>query len=224
MSTYIGKSVKRVEDKRFITGKGRYTDDMVLPGQTYAYLVRSPYAHARINGIDTTAAAAAPGVVAVFTGADVAKDNITGVPAGWQVDFKNGDTMKEPPHPLLVTDKARHIGDAVAVVIAESKAQAKDAAELVDVDYEELPAVTDPKAAAADGAPLVHEDCPNNLCFDWELGNPKEEVDAAIASAHHVTELEFVNQRVIPNAIEPRSAIGHYEAAGDKYTDRKSVV
>ncbi|MEL6140945.1 MAG: xanthine dehydrogenase family protein molybdopterin-binding subunit [Bacteroidota bacterium] len=218
MTKYIGKSVKRLEDKRFLTGKGKYTDDMILLQQTYAYIVRSPYAHAKINSIDTSAAEKAEGVVAVFTGHDVAKDDITGVPAGWQVNFKNGDTMKEPPHPLLVTKKARHIGDAVAVVIAESKAQAKDAAELVDVDYEELDAVTDPKAAAQPGAPLVHEDCPNNLCFDWELGNPIEEVDAAIAAAHHVTSLEFVNQRMIPNAMEPRSAIGHYESAGDNYT------
>ncbi|MEM7575006.1 MAG: xanthine dehydrogenase family protein molybdopterin-binding subunit [Bacteroidota bacterium] len=217
MSKYIGKSIKRVEDKRFLTGKGNYTDDMVLPQQTYAYIVRSPYAHAKVNGIDISEAQKASGVVAVFTGKDI-PESIAGVPAGWQVNFKNGDIMKEPPHPLLIRDKARHIGDAVAVVIAESKAEAKDAAELVEVDWEELDAVTDPRAAAQEGAPLVHEDCPHNMCFDWELGNPKEEVDAAIAAAHHVTSLEFVNQRMIPNAMEPRSAIGHYETARDYYT------
>lgn len=156
------------------------------------------------------------GVVAIFTGEDV-KD-IAGVPCGWQVDFKNGDTMKEPPHPLLVRDKARHVGDAVAVVIAEDKETARDAADLIDVDYEELPAVVSAAEAVKDGKPLVHDDVPNNICFDWELGNPKAEVDAALESAHHITTLEFTNQRVAPNAIEPRSAIGSYESAGDHYT------
>ena len=126
---FIGKSVKRVEDKRFTTGHGKYTDDIVLPHQTYASFVRSPYAHAKILNVDITAAKAMPGVVAIYTGADVAAVN--GVPCGWQVNFKNGDTMKEPKHPLLVADKARHVGDAVAIVIAESKEQAVDAAEAV---------------------------------------------------------------------------------------------
>src|ERR1700741_3049521 len=129
MSTngFIGKSVRRVEDKRFITGRGNYTDDIVLPQQTYASFVRSPYAHAKILSVDTSAAKAMPGVVAIYTGADVA--NINGVPCGWQVNFKNGDTMKEPKHPLLVADKVRHTGDAIAVVIAETKEQAVDAAQ-----------------------------------------------------------------------------------------------
>lgn len=214
--TYIGKSVKRVEDQRFITGKGNYTDDIILPGMTYGYVVRSPYAHAKIKSVDTSEAEALDGVVAVFTGEDV-KD-IGGVPCGWQVNFKNGDTMKEPPHPLMVKDKVRHVGDAVAMVIAESREAARDAADLVHVDYEELPAVVNAAEAVKDGAPLVHDDVPNNMCYDWELGNPKAEVDAAIESAHHVTTLEFVNQRVAPNAIEPRAAIGHYEAARDHYT------
>lgn len=214
--TYIGKSVKRVEDQRFITGKGNYTDDIILPGMTYGYVVRSPYAHAKIKSVDTSEAEALDGVVAVFTGEDV-KD-IGGVPCGWQVNFKNGDTMKEPPHPLMVRDKVRHVGDAVAMVIAESREAARDAADLVHVDYEELPAVVNAAEAVKDGAPLVHDDVPNNMCYDWELGNPKAEVDAAIESAHHVTTLEFVNQRVAPNAIEPRAAIGHYEAARDHYT------
>jgi carbon-monoxide dehydrogenase large subunit len=183
---------------------------------TYAQFVRSPYAHAKVLGVDTSEALAHPGVVAVYTGADFAE--INGVPCGWQVDFKNGDTMKEPKHPLIVVDKARHAGDAVAIVIAESREAARDAADLVDVDYEELEAVVDPKKAAEEGAPLVHDDVPNNICFDWELGNPKEEVDAAIAAASHVTTLEFANQRVAPNAIEPRSYIGDYDSTNDKYT------
>jgi len=218
MGNYIGKSVKRVEDKRFLTGKGQYTDDIILHNQTYASIVRSPYAHANIVSIDTSAAEKAEGFVAVFTGKDFADTGIAGVPCGWQVNFKNGDIMKEPPHPLLVADKIKHLGDAVAIVIAESKEQAKDAAELVDVEYDALDSVVDPKQATQPGAPLVHEDCPNNICFDWELGNPKSEVNAAIDAAHHVTSLEFVNQRVIPNAMEPRSAIGDYQSAGDKYT------
>ena len=216
--TYIGKSVKRVEDKRFITGKGRYTDDIVLPGMAYAYIVRSPYAHAKILSIDTSEAEKMDGVVAIYTGKDIAEAGIAGVPCGWQVNFKNGDTMKEPPHPLLVADKVRHMGDNVAMIIADSPEQARDAADALDVDYDELPAVANALTATKDGAPLVHEDAPNNLCFDWELGNPKEEVEAALAGAHHITTLEFTNQRVIPNAIEPRAAIGHYEEATDKYT------
>ncbi len=216
--TYIGSSVKRVEDKRFITGQGRYTDDIVLPQMTYACMVRSPHAHAEIVNVDISHASQMDGVVKIFTGKDTDAAGIGGVPCGWQVDFKNGDTMKEPPHPLLVSDKARHAGDAIAMVIAETYAQAKDAAEMVIVEYNVLPAVTNSKIARADGAPQVHADVPNNLAFDWELGNPREEVDAAIAGAHHVTTLEFINQRVICNAIEPRSAIGHFDTAYDKYT------
>ncbi|MCB9082083.1 MAG: xanthine dehydrogenase family protein [Lewinellaceae bacterium] len=216
--TYIGKSVKRVEDQRFVTGQGHYTDDIVLPGITHACILRSPYAHARIRNVDTTTAASMPGVVAIFTGKDIAATGIVGVPTGWQVNFRNGDQMKEPPHPLLVADKVRHVGDSVAIVIAESYAQAKDAAEAIDVDYDVLPAVANPAAAAQPGAPLVHDSAPGNVCFDWELGNPQAEVDAALASAHHVTSLDIINQRMVPNAIEPRAAIGHYETAGDKYT------
>ncbi|MCL4157816.1 UNVERIFIED_CONTAM: hypothetical protein GTU68_041939, partial [Idotea baltica] len=183
----------------------------------YAHFVRSPYAHAKILNVDISEAAKAPGVVAIYTGKDVADSGIVGVPTGWQVDFKNGDTMKEPPHPLLVADKARHIGDAVAVVIAENRGLAKDAAELVDVDYEELDAVTDAVKALEPGAPLVHEDVPGNLCFDWEIGD-KAGTDAAMAGASHITKLEFTNQRVVPNAMEPRAVIGSYDAINDKYT------
>ena len=215
--TYIGKSIKRVEDKRFLTGLGNYTDDIKMPGMTHAYILRSPYAHAKVNSIDTAAAKAHPGVLAVFVGADI-DAAIAGVPCGWQVDFKNGDTMKEPPHPLLVRNKVRHVGDGVAMIIAEDRATARDAADLIEVDYDVLEAVACPKKATEAGAPLVHEDAPNNLCFDWELGNPKEEVATALAGAAHVTELSFINQKVVPNAIEPRSAIGIHDAAYDKYT------
>lgn len=212
----IGSSVKRVEDKRFLTGKGRYTDDIKLPNMTHVAFVRCPNAHATINNINTSKAAEMDGVVTIYTGADTAEVN--GVPCGWQVNFKNGDTMKEPKHPLLAHGKVLHTGEAVAMVVAETLAQARDAAEAVRVDYGVLPAVTDAKAARAEGAPSVHDDAPGNLVFDWELGNPIADVDAAIANAHHVTKLDFINQRVVPNAMEPRSAIGHYDDALDKYT------
>ena len=212
----IGKSVKRVEDKRFITGKGRYTDDIVLPGQTYVAFVRSAYAHAKINGVHTGEAMKMPGVVAIFTGADVA--HINGVPCGWLVNFKNGDAMKEPKHALLVADKARYVGDTIAMVIAETKEQAIDAVEAVVVDYEELPVVVNAYEATQPGASLVHDEAPDNKSFDWQLGNPIEEVDAAMATAAHVTTLDFINQRMIPNAIEPRSYIGAYDETSEKYT------
>lgn len=217
MTKIIGESVKRTEDKRFITGKGRYTDDIKLPEMTYAAIVRSPYAHALIKGFNTSEAAAAEGVVAVFTGKDIQASGVGGVPTGWQVNFKNGDTMKEPLHPILAHDKVRFVGDAVAVVIAESYAQAKDAVDLVVVDYESLDAVTNAVAGCKEGAPKLHDDAPNNLCFDWELGD-KEKTDKGIADAAHVTRLEFDNQRLVPNAIEPRSAIGVYDSSNDRHT------
>lgn len=215
MSNYIGQSIKRREDDRFITGKGKYTDDIVLPKMTHLAFVRSPYAHAKINSIDTKAALAHPGVVAVYTGEDCGN---FGVPCGWQVNFKNGDTMKEPPHPLLAVGKAKHVGENVVAVIAETLQDARDAVELVEVDYEELPAVTNPNAAIQPGAPQVHNDIPNNVVFDFALGNPKEEVDAAIDGASHVTKLDFKNQRLAPNPIEPRSYIADYDVSVDKYT------
>ena len=218
MGKVIGQAVKRVEDKRFITGKGNYVDDIKLPGMTYAAIVRSPHAHADIKNIDTAAAQDAPGVVAVFTGADMHTDEqVIGVPCGWQVNFKDGEQMKEPPHPVLAHGKARYAGDAVAVVVAESREGAKDAAELVEVDYAELDAVVSCGEAMADGAAQVHEDVPGNMAFDWELGD-KDKADAAMAGAAHVTTLDINNQRLIPNAIEPRAAIGAYEDTNESYT------
>lgn len=217
MGDLIGKSVKRVEDNRFIKGEGKYTDDFNMDNQTYAIYVRSPHAHANIKGVDTSKAEAMEGVVKVFTGKDIADAGIVGSICGWQVDFKNGDTMKEPGHPIMVSDKVRHVGDAVALVIAEDRQTARDAAGLVGVNYEVLDAVVDPKKATQDGAPLVHDDVPNNTIFDWELGN-KEETDAAFEKAHHITELSYHNQKLIPNAIEPRAALGHYDSNEDKYT------
>ncbi len=217
MGDLIGKSVKRVEDNRFLKGEGKYTDDFNMPNQTFAVYVRSPHAHANLVSVDISAAKAMNGVINVFTGKDIKDAGIVGSICGWQVDFKNGDTMKEPGHPILAVDKVRHVGDAVALVIAEDIGKAKDAAGAVEVNYEVLDAIVDPKAAVQDGAPQVHDDVPNNTIFDWELGN-KEETDAAFENAHHVTELSYHNQKIVPNAIEPRAALAHFDSNNDKYT------
>ena len=215
MGKMIGESIKRVEDQRFITGTGEYTDDIVLARMTHAYVLRSQLAHAKIKSIDTSAAKAAAGVVAVYTGADVA--HINGLPCGWQVNFTDGEVMREPKHPLLVTDKVRHVGDGVALIVAETKQQARDAADLIEVDYEELPVVVDASKALEAGAPMVHDELPDNRAFDWQLGD-KAATDAGLAQAHHVTKMKIRNQRLVPNAIEPRSYIGDYSAARDQYT------
>ncbi|MEZ7853381.1 MAG: xanthine dehydrogenase family protein molybdopterin-binding subunit [SAR324 cluster bacterium] len=217
MGDLIGKSVKRVEDNRFLKGEGKYTDDFNMQHQTFAVYVRSPHAHANLVSVDISAAKAMAGVITVFTGKDIKDAGIVGSICGWQVDFKNGDTMKEPGHPILAFDKVRHVGDAVALVIAEDLGTAVDAASAVEVNYEVLDAIVDPKAAVQDGAPQVHDDVPNNTIFDWELGN-KEETDAAFENAHHITELSYHNQKIVPNAIEPRAALAHFDSNDDKYT------
>jgi len=217
MGDLIGKSVKRVEDNRLLKGEGRYTDDFNMPNQTFAVYVRSPHAHANLVSVDISAAKAMNGVINVFTGKDIKDAGIVGSICGWQVDFKNGDTMKEPGHPILAVDKVRHVGDAVALVIAEDIGTAMDAAGAVEVNYDVLDAIVDPKAAVKDGAPQVHDDVPNNTIFDWELGN-KEETDAAFENAHHITELSYHNQKIVPNAIEPRAALAHFDSNDDKYT------
>jgi carbon-monoxide dehydrogenase large subunit len=213
----IGASVRRKEDARFLSGRGHYTDDINRPGQVYAYVKRSDRPHAKINGIDTTAAAKAPGVVAVFTGADMAAESIGGLPCGWQIHNKDGSPMAEPPHPVMAVGKARHVGDPVAVVIAATKQQAKDAAELITVDYADLPAVATMDAALAAGAALVHDDVAGNICYDWHLGD-KAVVDGVFASAHKVVRLDLMNNRLIPNAMEPRAAIGDFDPHSGVYT------
>ncbi|MBS0320361.1 MAG: xanthine dehydrogenase family protein molybdopterin-binding subunit, partial [Proteobacteria bacterium] len=211
----IGSALRRKEDGRFLTGTGRYTDDVVEPRQTYATFVRSPHAHARIRGIDTARAKAAPGVVAIFTSADL--DGVNGLPCGWLITGTDGKPMNEPPHPVLAKGKVRYVGDGVALVIAETLAQAKDAAEMVDVDYEVLPAAVASVDALKPGAAQVHDEAPGNRCYTWALGD-KAAVDAAFAKAAHVTKIDIVNNRLIPNAIEPRAANASYNAADDAYT------
>jgi carbon-monoxide dehydrogenase large subunit len=217
MANLIGQAVKRREDYRFLTGAGQYTDDVQLANQTYAYFLRSPHAHAKITAIRKDTALKAPGVVAIFTGDDIAAAKINGLPCGWLITDVNGQPMKEPPHPVLAQGKVRYVGDHVAVVIAETYAQAKDAAELIEVDYEVLQAVVDVVDARKQGAPALHDIAPDNTCYVWALGD-KAAVDKAFGSAAHVTTLEFVNNRLIPNAIEPRAATGAYSRADDGYT------
>jgi carbon-monoxide dehydrogenase large subunit len=213
----IGAAVRRKEDQRFLSGKGNYTDDINRPGQLYAYIKRSDRPHARIDRIDTKAAAAMPGVIAVYTGADMAADNVGGLPCGWQIHNKDGSPMAEPPHPVLAQGKVRHVGDPIAVVIAETKQQAKDAAEKLDIALTDLPAAATMAAALAPGAPEVHEGVAGNVCYDWHLGD-KEAVDAAFARAHRVVKLELANNRLIPNAMEPRAAVGEFDGATGDYT------
>jgi len=202
----LGKSIKRREDPRFITGRGRYTDDLKLSGLTYAAFVRSPHAHARIRAIDVSAAKSAPGVVAIFTGKDMA--GVNSLPCGWLLP-----ELKVPPHMPLATDAGRYVGDPVAVVIADSQASALDAAERVRVDWEVLPAVTS-TARAASGRPM-HEVAPNNVAFKWQIGDAAA-VDAVFRTAAVVVKKRIVNQRLVANAMEPRACVARFdEATGD---------
>ncbi len=213
----IGARVARKEDRRFITGLGRYTDDMTVPGMKHAMFVRSPHAHAKINGIDKSAALAVPGVIDVLDGEQLTEDGIGSLICGWMIHSKDGSPMNMGDWRPLATGKVRYVGDAVAIVVADTKAAAREAAEALAVDYEELPAVTSMEAAQADGAPLIHDNAPGNQIYDWEIGD-EAAVDAALASAAHVTSLDVTNNRLIPNAMEPRATLGYYNMAEDHYT------
>ncbi|TDM04916.1 MAG: hypothetical protein C4K60_21010 [Ideonella sp. MAG2] len=211
---FIGKSVVRREDGRFLTGKGQYTDDINLPGQTYGYFLRSPYAHARLKSVNTAAAAAAPGVLGVFTGEHFKA--VGGLPCGWLINSLDGTPMKEPKHPVLADGKVRYVGDRVALVVAETLDQAKAAAELIEVDYEELtPVIGTGRATSI--ASSVHDEAPNNQCYHWGIGD-KDGVEAAFKGAAHITTLKFKNNRLVPNAMEPRCANASYSRADDNYT------
>ncbi len=215
LASVIGQSVLRKEDARYLTGTGQFTADVVMPRQTYAYFLRSPHAHATIRSIDVQKAKGSPGVVGVFTGADLT--GVNGLPCGWLITGTDGKPMNEPPHPVLAQGKVRYVGDGVVLVIAETLDQAKDAAEQIVVDYDVLPAVVNPVDALAQGAPQLHEQAPRNKCYTWALGD-KAAVDAAFANAAHVTKLDIVNNRLVPNAIEPRAALASYNRAEDAYT------
>jgi carbon-monoxide dehydrogenase large subunit len=216
-ATGIGAAVRRKEDFRFVTGKGQYTDDINRPGQTYIHFVRSPHAHAKIRTIDTAEAKKCHGVVAVLTGTDLANDKIGNLICGWAITSKDGTPMKMSAHPAIAHGKANHVGDAVAVVIAETLAQAKDAGEQIKIDYEVLPAVSDPAKAQHKDAPQIHEVAPHNTIYNWHLGDQKA-TEAAFKSAKHVTKLHFINNRLVPNAIEPRAALADYDSGNDQLT------
>ncbi|MHA1524581.1 MAG: xanthine dehydrogenase family protein molybdopterin-binding subunit [Alphaproteobacteria bacterium] len=212
--TGIGARSIRREDNRFLRGKGKYTDDINVLGQAYASILRSPHAHANIKNIDTSGVDM-DGVVAIMTAADF--ENYGGIPCGWQITSKDGAVMAEPKHPILAEGRVRHVGDPVAVVVAKTRAGARAAAEQIAVDYDVLDAVVDMTAAIDAPKTLVHDDAPNNLCFDWELGD-KAAVDAAFAGAKHVAKLDLVNNRLIANAMEPRAAIGDFDGSTGEHT------
>jgi carbon-monoxide dehydrogenase large subunit len=216
-ATGIGAAVRRKEDQRFITGQGHYTDDHARPGQACVYFIRSPHAHAKLKRIDTAAASKMPGVIAIYTGEDFAADKLGPLICGWMVSSRDGSPMKMAPHPALAAGKVNHVGDPYAVVIAETLAQAKDAAEQVVTDFETLPAVTDPAQAQKKGAQQIHEVAPGNTIYNWHIGDPDANA-AAMAKARHVTRLDFINNRLVPNALEPRSAIAEYDPGAEHFT------
>jgi carbon-monoxide dehydrogenase large subunit len=213
----IGVSVRRKEDARFVRGRGAYVADMVRPAMAFGAFVRSPHAHAAITAIDTTRAAAMPGVLLVLTGADLAAAGVGGLPCGWGIKGTDGQPMKEPPHPALAIGKVRYVGDAIAFVVAESASAARDAAEAVAVTYDVLPAVIDLEGALAAGAPLLFDDVPGNLCCDWSIGDAAA-TEAAFAGAAHVTRVRLVNNRLVGNPMEPRAAIAEHEPATGRTT------
>lgn len=211
---HIGEAVRRKEDYRFLTGAGQYTDDVNLAHQAQAVFVRSPHAHAVVKSINTKKAEAMPGVLKVYTGKDI-EGKMNGLPCGWLITSTDGTPMKEPPHPVLAQGKVRYVGDHVAMVVAETLQQARDAAEAVEVDYDVLDAAV--AVGDAKKGPALHDIAPDNHCYKWAIGD-KAAVDAAFAKAAHVTRLDLVNNRLIPNAMEPRAAIGSYNRATDEYT------
>ncbi|SHK41831.1 carbon-monoxide dehydrogenase large subunit [Roseomonas rosea] len=208
--TGIGASVRRREDRRFLTGRGRYVADLERPGMLHAFFLRSPHAHARLLALDLAPALAMPGVVAAFGGAALQADGVLTIPTGWKVTGTDGRPMAEPLHPPLVLDRARHVGEPVAVVIARDARQARDAAERLDPEWEVLSAVTDSAAALAPGAPALFDDVPGNLCCDWSLGDTAT-VEAAFARAQHVTRLSLTNNRLVPHPMEPRAALAEHD-------------
>ena len=214
----LGQSVTRIEDAALLRGAGRYADDVQLVNAAHAYFVRSPHAHAKILRIESAAAAKAPGVLAVLTGKDVTADGLGDIPCLIPVTNLDGSARGNTPRPILAKGRVRHVGDPVAVVVAATLAQARDAAELIDIDYEPLPAVVGLQAATQRGAPLVWDEIAGNVCFDIGAGKDKAAVDAAMARASHVTRLELVNNRIVANPIEPRSALAEYDPATGRST------
>ena len=212
----VGQPVPRQEDPTLLRGQGRYTDDVGFPNQVYAVMVRSQVAHGILKGIDVSAAKKMPGVLGVWTGADLDAAGYGPLKTLIPVPNRDGTPMKTPTRHSLATGKVRFVGDPVAFVVAETTAQAKDAAETVELDIESLPAVTDSRAAAQPGAPVVFDDAPGNVCVDFHAGDSAA-VDAAFAKAAHVTRLPLISNRIVVCAMEPRCAIAQYDAAKDHY-------
>jgi len=218
----IAQSVRRVEDPRLLKGNGSYTDDITLPGTVAGVVLRSPHAAAKILSIDTAEAAALPGVLAIYTGADLAADGIGGLPCNIAFKNRDGSAPASPGHPVLAQGQVRHVGDPVAFIVAETTKAARDAAEAVVVDYDILPSITDLATALDDGAPLVWDDIPNNRVFDWEIGQ-KDETEKLIQSAAHVTRIKVVNNRIIVNSMEARAALADYDAETERWTIRTNT-
>jgi aerobic carbon-monoxide dehydrogenase large subunit len=210
---HIGRSLRRLEDARFLIGQGRYVDDIAVPGELHGVVLRSPHGHASIEGIDTAAARAMPGVHGVFTAADLQADCIGTLPCIARV--ATVAPMIVPPRRALARDRVRHVGDPVAFVVADTAQQARDAAERIDVAYRPLPTVVDAREALAAQAPLLWDEAPGNLSYRFERGD-KPAVDAALSAAAHIVEIELVNNRLVVAPIEPRAAIGHYDAGADR--------
>src|ERR1700753_400911 len=213
----VGQPVRRKEDDTLVRGKGKYTDDFNLPKQAYGWVVRSSHAHGILKGIDTTPAKGMPGVLGVWTGADLAAANYNPFVCGMPLKSRDGSALLQTNRPALVTDKVRYVGDPVAFVVAETVAQARDAAEAVVLDIEELPAVTDAAEATKPGAPQLYDHIPNNVALDYHYGDTAK-IDAAFAGAAHVTKLDIVNTRVAVASMEPRVAIGSYDQNTGRYT------
>ena len=213
----VGQPVPRQEDPTLLKGEGRYSDDVNLENQAYCVMVRSQVAHGTLKGIDTEEARQMPGVLGIWTGADLNAAGYGALKTVMMVPQRDGSPMKTPTRYSLATDKVRFVGDPVAFVVAETQAQARDAAEAVVVDIESLPAVTEARDAAKSGAPIVFDDVPGNVCADYHYGDAAK-VEEAFAKAAHVTRLHLVSNRIVVCAMEPRSAVAHYDKATDRYT------
>src|ERR1700761_1176388 len=213
----VGQPVRRKEDDTLVRGKGKYTDDFQLPQQVYAWIVRSSHAHGTIRGIDTSAAKAMPGVLGVWTGADLVAAGYGPFTCALPLKSRDGTPLHQTNRTALMTDKVRYVGDPVAFVVAETLVQARDAAEAVMLDIDPLPAVTDPEEATRPGAPQLYDHIPNNVALDYHFGDA-DKVEAAFNSAAHITRLDIINTRVAVVAMEPRAALASYDKASERFT------
>ena len=213
----VGQSIRRVEDQRFLTGTGRYTDDISVPGQVFLYVLRSTHAHADIVTLDVSPAKKAPGVIGVLTAADLGALNVGSIPVEFIPPDRDGNMPKPPVRPVLAEGRVRYVGEPVAAIIAETLAQAKDAAELIEVDYKDIAPVSKPAEAVKTGAPVLHAEAPGNVLVHWHMGD-KAQTDDAFAKAEKVISIDVINHRMVPTALEPRGAIAQYDPATERYT------